>query len=311
MNPAQAEESNEPLEDNESKSWIDNVPEEFKETFKGFDSQEKVLETIGYKPPKGDSNWRDSLEEEDRKVADRFASEADMVRSIKEARKRESLVRVPGKDATDEEKATYYKAIGVPETSDGYKFEVPEGVELTPEIEANNKEWAEILHKERVPVKTVNALISHIQKQAEAQQKAEIEADADFVVQGEAALKSEWKGQEYERNKTAANQAFKTAADRAGVNIEDLKRIETKEGRFLMDHPAMLRMFAVFGREMSEGSLGPVLTNDERETMSESLTELRGKIAAATERGDSKTANALYQSEQKLIAKMNGNKRLA
>lgn len=303
-------EGNEGAENNES--WLDNVSDDHKETFKGFESREKLFETIGYKPPKEEGkDWRESLSEEDKKVASRFTSEADMIRSIKEARKRESLVRVPGKDATDDEKSAYFKAIGVPENPEGYKFETPEGVELTPEMEAENKEWAQVLHKAKVPVETVNILTEHIQKLTEAHQAVLVKADKDFLEQSEAALKDEWKGEEYNKNKTVANQAFREIVNRAGLDMEDLKHMETKEGRIIFDDPRIVKIFAVIGREMGEGSLGPNISEDERDTMQEQLTEIRAKQAEASAKGDSKTANRLYQKEQALIVKMDGNKKIA
>ena len=133
-------------------------------------------------------------------------------------------------------------------------------------------------------------------------------ADAEFVSQSEATLKADWKGEEYEKNKDVANKAFKEIANRAGVNLEELTTMETSNGRFLMDDPRMVRIFAAFGREMAEGSLGPTLTDGERDTMQEQLTELRSKMEAASQKGNSKEANRLYQQEQALIAKMDGNK---
>jgi len=175
-------------------------------------------------------------------------------------------------------------------------------------MEASNKEWGERLHSLKVPTETVNQLLGFMQEDATAFQALEVKADAEFVAQSEAELKAEWKGAEYEKNKDVANRAFKEIANRAGVNLEELTTMETSNGRFLMDTPAMLRIFAAFGREMAEGSLGPTLTDGERGTMQDQLTELRGKIEAANAKGNSKEANRFYQDEQALIAKMDGNK---
>lgn len=295
--------------ENTGTPWNESFSEDNKEALKGFESQDKLFEAIGYTPPKAEkADWREGLSEEEQKTAERFTDPAAMVRSIQSSRQRESLIRVPGKDATAEETSAYHKAIGVPESAEGYVFKIPEGVEVTPEMEASNKEWGERLHDLGVPVPTVDALLGFIQEDAAAFHEAEVKADADFVSESEATLKAEWKGEDYGKNRDVANRAFKEIANRAGVNLDELTTMETSNGRFLMDDPRMVRMFAAFGREMAEGSLGPTLSEGERGTMEDQLVELRAKQAEASQKGDTKTANRLYKDEQALITKMDGNK---
>ena len=78
-------------------------------------------------------DWRASIEDDSlRKVADRFDSVVSLTQAVSDLRKRESnSIRIPGKDASDEDTAAYLKALGVPETVEGYEFSVPEGHELT------------------------------------------------------------------------------------------------------------------------------------------------------------------------------------
>ncbi len=295
-----------------TENWNEGFSDENKEALKGFESQEKLFEAINYKipePAKAEpTDWRAGLDEEQKKTAERFVDPASMVRSIQESRKRESLVRVPGKESTDAERATYHKAIGVPENAEGYVFEVPEGMEMTPEMEENNKEWGERLHALNVPVETVNTLLGFLLDDAQIFRENEVKADANFVSESESELKALWKGEEYEKNKDVANRAFKEIANRAGIPIEDLVTMQSSDGRFVMDDPRMMKIFAAFGREMAEGSLGPTMTDGERGTMQDQLTELRAKMSDASAKGDTKTANRLYQDEQLLIAKMDGNK---
>lgn len=298
-------------EENNDTPWNESFSDDNKEALKGFESRDKLFEAIGYTPPKAEkvtTDWREGLTEEEKKTAERFVDPAAMVRSVQESRKRESLVRVPGKNATAEETATYNKAIGVPESPEGYVFERPEGQEVTPEMEALDKEWGERLHSLGVPLQTVNTLLGFMMEDAEAHHESQVKEDADFVSQSESILKAEWKGEEYEKNKDVANRAFKEIANRAGIPLEELTSMETSEGRFVMDDPRMMKIFAAFGREMAEGSLGPSLSDNERNTMEETLAELRAKQSEASAKGDTKNANRYYQQEQELIAKMDGNK---
>jgi len=299
-------------EENTAPEWLSGIEDEsVKESLGGFESQEKLFETIGYKIPEAEvKDWREGLPDDMKKTAERFTSPEDALRSIEDFRKRDSQVRVPGKEATDEEKASYYKAIGVPENAEGYEFKLAEGEESTPEIEAANKQWAERLHGLTVPTETANELVKFLQEDLVAAQAAQNKADEENVKVQEDALRAEWKGDDYEKNKTVANRAFTELANRAGIDIEELTSMETKDGKLLMDDARMMRVFAAVGREMAEGSLGATLTESEINTAEDQLIELRKQITSAQADGNSKKANKLFEQEQALIAKMKGNKNI-
>lgn len=248
------------------------------------------------------------LPENLRKTADRYATKADAIIAIENFRKRESQVRVPGKDASEEERAAYLKAVGVPSKPEEYEFpELPKGQELTDEIKSSRTAWAKRFHELGVPKSVAKTLSKLANEDAQKVFEAQIEADKAFVKSQEEALRAEWKGDDYEKNKTLANRAFADIANRAGVNLESLTKIETKDGRFLMDRTEMVKLFAAIGREMAEGSLGPVLTDGERDTIEDQVRDVRKQISEAQASGDSKRANKLYASEQALLAKIKGN----
>ena len=156
---------------------------------------------------------------------------------------------------------------------------------------------------QRMPRKLCPKLVN---EDAEKYQATLVEADKVFAKSQETDLRSEWKD-DYDKNKTLANRAFSQIATRAGLNLDSLGKIETKDGRFLMDRAEMLRIFSVIGREMAEGSLGPALSDDERDTVADEVRDVRKQITEAQAAGDSKRADKLYATEQKLLAKM-GNK---
>ena len=256
-------------------------------------------------------DWTADLPDDLKETGKRFTSKADAVRAIIDFRKRESQVRVPGKNATPEEIATYHKAIGIPEKPEDYEFaDLPEGLELTEELKAERAEWGKRFHALGIPKEAAKELSKLANEEALRELKAVKEADEAFVKQQEAALRNEWKGEEYERNKTLANRAFTELANRTGLKLDDLTRIETKDGRFLMDRAEIVKMFAAIGREMSEGSLGPTLTESEKDTVEEQIRNVRTQVSEAQASGDSKRANKLYQQEQALIAKRDGSKQI-
>ena len=256
-------------------------------------------------------DWTADLPDDLKETGKRFTSKADAVRAINDFRKRESQVRVPGKNATPEELAAYHKAIGIPEKPEEYEFsDLPEGLELTDQLKASRAEWAKRFQTLGIPKETAKELSKLANEEALAELKAEKEADEAFVKQQEAALRSEWKGEEYERNKTLANRAFSEIANRTGLKLDDLTKIETKDGRFLMDRAEIVKMFAAIGREMSEGSLGPTLTESEKDTIDDQIRGVREQVAEAQASGDSKRANKLYQQEMALVAKRDGSKQI-
>ena len=253
-------------------------------------------------------DWTADLPDDLKETGKRFTSKSDAVRAINDFRKRESQVRVPGKNATPEETAAYHKAIGIPEKSEEYEFpNLPEGMELTEQVKESRAEWGKRFQKLGIPKEAAKELSKLANEDALRDAVAQKEADKAFVESQEAALRSEWKGDEYDRNKTLANRAFTDLASRTGLNLEDLTKIETKDGRFLMDRSEIVRMFAAIGREMSEGSIGPSLTESERDTADEQIRNVRTQVAEAQASGDSKRANLLYQQEQGLLAKRSGN----
>lgn len=78
--------------------------------------------------------WQDQLPDDfadDRAMLGRYSDLKSFVKAFKDnmtaARaKSEGLVKIPGQDATDEDRAAYYKAIGVPDDPKGYGIKPPE-----------------------------------------------------------------------------------------------------------------------------------------------------------------------------------------
>lgn len=91
-------------------------------------------------PAGADADWRKVLAGEDAetlKALERFATPGDYHKSFTEAQKtirsrQEGVIKLPGEKATDEEKAAFQKALGIPEAPDKYTItaKAPEGLEL-------------------------------------------------------------------------------------------------------------------------------------------------------------------------------------
>ena len=291
-------------------SWSDSIEDEgLRESLSGYESQEKVFEAIGYTPPEaGDpADWREGLPEDLKKTAERFTSSEDALRSIVALQKRDGQVRVPGKDSTDDDRSAYYKAIGVPETAEGYEFKLAEGEESTPEIEATNKVWAERMHETKTSVESFNKFVGWMKEDVAEMEAAKVAANEAFFKASEDALKAEWKG-DHEKNLAYANRAFSETAERSGLNVKEVGEMKLEDGRFVHDHPFYSKMFSTIGREMAEGGLGPVLTENEKDTATEAIDAVQKEIAAAQAEGNSKKADKLYARKQAMIAKRDGDR---
>ncbi len=249
-------------------------------------------------------DWRASIEDTDlRKVADRLASPTAAVQAIADLRKRDSQTRVPGKDASEKDVAAYHKAIGVPAKAEAYEFAAPEGHDLTDADKAFQTAAAETFHGLNITADQAKGLNEWWNEMTAAAQQAQIDADKAYADETTEALKKEWPGKEFKLNKAFADHA---AAKVFGDAIDDVRNIETKDGRFILDHPAFVRMLAQYGREMEEGRLGDVMTDGDRDSVQDQIDELGKKINKAKADGDSEKANRLYQEQLGLDAKVVG-----
>jgi len=124
-------------------------------------------------------NWRDGIQDaERRKVAERSNTLDDLVQSNMDLRKQVSTsVRVPGKDATDEETAAFNKAMGVPEKVEDYVFAMPEGVEATEADTAFQGHFAGVFHRIAMPATMAAELTAEFNTYTVEVQKATLAAD--------------------------------------------------------------------------------------------------------------------------------------
>lgn len=252
------------------------------------------------------TDWRAAIKDPEAKKFAESSTDIEHLtkRAMEMRQKLSSAIIKPGKDAKPEEVAAFRKALEVPETPEGYKFpEIPEG-ELTDAVKESRAAWAKRFHDRNVPAPVAEALMADFRADMEAEAKAQQEADKQYAEQVMEGLRKEW-GADFDTNKQYANRA---AAHLFGDEFDAARKIEMKDGRFLMDRPELLKVFAKIGREMGEGTLGSVMTDGDKEAAETELRSLRKQIGEAQAEGNSKRANELYQKEQALIAKMGGNR---
>lgn len=126
----------------------------------------------------------------------------------------DKAIMPPGENATQDELAAYFKALGVPESLDGYTFDpekLPKDLELTEEI---TKWMREVSHKNHLTKQQSEALlvdmtsrVTETLKQQGEEEKRQEQEDEQKKEKAIQALKDDWKDQ-YE---TRISRAHKTA----------------------------------------------------------------------------------------------------
>ncbi len=232
-----------------------------------------------------------------RNHAGQFTSVLDLVGKHFELRQSLSTAIQPlGKDATDEQVATYRERMGVPKTAEEYKFPgPPEGEEHTDEVKASHATWAERFHRLHVPVNTAAELVALVNEDGQAGLAKQIADDKAYADEQTAELKADMPGKEFELNKMHADRA---ATKLFGDALDEVRKIETKGGRFVLDNPIFFRMLAGIGREMSEGRLGTVMTEGDEAALDTEIENDEKAIEKAQAEGDYEKANKIYQQQQ-------------
>jgi len=173
------------------------------------------------------------------------------------AAEREGSIKVPGENATDAERAAFMTALGRPETADQYSFGkpegLPEGLVYTPEAEQMFKGY---FHELGLSDKQATALWWKYHEVAGQGFTAQQQADRDATDKAVETLKTEWPGDAFKVNTELAHRAFMKTFEKPEQQTEAKTFLETAKvgGIPLGDHPMFLRVFAHFGKIISDDS---------------------------------------------------------
>lgn len=252
------------------------------------------------------ADWRSNLKTDAAKDFAKNSPDVDHLvgRALTMQQKLSGAIIPPPKDAKPDspEVQAYRKAIGVPDKPEGYKLEIPEGAVMTDADKAFQSAMTKVFHEAGAPADLFSSINKGWNAHVQGVMKKTQEDDAKFLADSETALRSKW-GADFDVNKELAARSFKAYAAKAGISTDDLTTMQTKEGRLLWDDPRIMQIFGTVGREMKEGSLGPVLSDTDKAGLDTQINDLRAKQASAP---DSKTKNQYYQQEMALIAKRDG-----
>lgn len=182
----------------------------------------------------------------------------------------ERSVRVPGKDSTPEERASFAKKMGVPDTSEGYS--IPEGARES-QLGQTLRELRSIAHGRSIPAESWDALVSGataLEQAAVARQRAELDE-----------MRRDWD--------QAAARELGSKIDRARIHTDrvmsELKKSDPRLARILetvpLDrHPAVVKAFFQTG-EITSPDTAPV--GFEGRTVQQPIDEARALRAGVLE----------------------------
>lgn len=214
-----------------------------------------------------------------------------------------TLLRLPGANATPEERAAFSRQLGVPDKPDGYEIKLPENF-TDPEF---GKTLAPLLHEFGIPKASGEAFAAKAATVIQQAQAAQIQAENAEFAAAETALKSKW-SDKFDQNVEIAKRAAKTF----GVSDIVIDQMETKAGfAGVMEFLYHVGLKTGEGAFIDGGAGGPSASADTHDSLMAERNRLYGDPAWAkryhanepTARNEAKALNAKIDA---MRAKMQG-----
>lgn len=212
----------------------------------------ETTQTPAEMTPASESDWRASLSEElrDHPALRGFADVGALAREHVHVQKligRKGILP-PGEDASADDHARFYDALGRPARHTDYALddiERPEGLPWSAELEDS---MLEQMHAAGLTNDQAKALVSgYVDLQAQTWSAAQAEQER-ALESAMADLRNEW-GSAYDAKLDMANRAFAVAF---GDHVDEVRELRLANGSFLGDHPHLVRAFAAIGDRMAE-----------------------------------------------------------
>ncbi len=263
-------------------------------------ADEVVDEVVDDKVNHFSSTFKD---EKLKKLASRYTTVEEMAKGTLSLRQKVSGKSGPidMEKADEVEVAEFRKSWGIPDTPAGYEFPAPpEGVD-TEENKASVEKWQGVFHKHNISKEAAQDILKEYGEEVISNQGKLADIDRQFADATDAEIRKDW-GSDYAVNKSFANHAVK---EMFGDTLEDVQNIQQADGKFILDHPAFVKAFAQFGREMSEGNLShESLSADAMTSLNEKADSYRAKAKEAQEAGKATEANKWSTKEREVLAQI-------
>lgn len=206
------------------------------------DTSSEAEETVEAPP-----SWRDEVPEDYReeKTLSKYQTVGDLAKGhVHLSRMMGNSVKIPGEDATDEERNDFYTKLGRPETADKYEYERPDMPEGMAYDESSETAFKQLAHDQGLTQKQVGSILDFYNKFAlDSQIDQKLHMDEAYF-KGEAALQKEWGMKGYDRNVSIAQRAMK---EFGGPELEKLLSEDPRGS-----HPALIKAFYKMGLKSQE-----------------------------------------------------------
>ena len=192
-------------------------------------------------------------------------------------------LRAPAADASDEEWTKYYKAGGMPNAPEEYKFALPDDFKMTPE---ETKQAQDIAYRMGLNGKQAQKFVD-FQAQGIAEMR---KAEREETAKTEKAYREKW-GANYERNKAIVTRTLD--------KIDPEKKIRAFfDETGLGNNPVMIDLMHEWGKRLVEDGLmpGDVQGVTGREEAQTKIKELMAKPEYRT----SKSGDPIFEEVKKL-----------
>lgn len=183
-------------------------------------------------------------------------------------------IKIPGENATPEEKAAFYTKLGRPETPEGYELANPftenENLKaIAPEFDAKIQQFAGLAHELGLPKAAVKALVDYQAKELQVEVES-IKASYEKEVElGRKSLKETW-GDEFDAKVNLAAQMKDTFGSKYPAEMQKL--LDGGAAR----NPLFMLMLSELGGSFKESKTKANVTQYSGEGMSEIESKIAG-----------------------------------
>lgn len=177
-------------------------------------------------------------------------------------------------DASDQERAEYRKALGIPEAPEKYDLTFENGLVVGEEDKPRISEFLKAAHSSNMTPEQVKGAIKWWYETTEAQAAEQDKSDKEAKQRAEDDLRAEW-GPDYRRNLNLYESFLDTLPKEGEESLKDLLRFgRLADGRPIGSHPGVIKWLANLALQINP--LSTVVPGTGTDQMASIDTEIAG-----------------------------------